>query len=325
MTRIVALICALLLTLSATAACGGNPPDLPPNSPRDVHRILTGDSATDFLTAITTHPWDDDGAAAGERFTWIGRDAASPNDDAAVRASQAAAAVADFLLAEHNDLMSVRAGFMGLTRTPAAQLNPALFRSFAVAVAPYLGRMVNGVDAEFAAVRDTVIHNPTALRNLLTVMMTDSEAANSLIQGANDAAGRLEDAATAAPPGSQDSVANLAAAGSLLGAAAGAAGQARTTGISPPVVDNAHNEMSIRIATVLVRVDPNPGTVSMYVRNGRLMTPADVEQQFGADELQAYYGTLTNYLTEKGFGEAIAAFENAFRTSSGETPQKPTA
>ncbi|MGV0791362.1 hypothetical protein [Mycolicibacterium sp. XJ1819] len=325
MTRFLALCCALLLTLSVAPGCGSPPPALPAENPTEVHRMLTGDSATDFLTQIATYPWEDDGAAAGARFTWIGRDAASTDGDAASRASQAAAALTDFLLAEHNDLMSVRAGFLGLTKVPAAQLNPLLFRSFAAALGPFLSRMVDGTDPEFASFRDGVTANPTALRNVLTVLVAGTEAAGTIVESANSAAGSLEDAAATAPPGSQDSVSDLAAAGSMLGAVAGAAQQARTTGISPPVLADALNDLTVRIATALVRADPNPGTVSQYVRNGRLMTPDDVERDFGSQELQAYYSTLASYLTEKGFGEALSEFEKSFRTGSGETPHRPTA
>lgn len=70
-----------------------------------------------------------------------------------------------------------------------------------------------------------------------------------------------------------------------------------------------------------VRTDPNPGTLSKYVRGGQLMAPPDVEREFTQDEMRTYFLSLRGYLTEKGLGEALDAFQGAFRASSGDTPQ----
>lgn len=315
------LLWPLLAVLVVITGCGSSPPTLPSDTSSAVSEVLTSDSGQEFLSDITTYEWDDDGDAAGARFDWIGGDASSAQGDAASQANQSAAVLADFLLSHDDDLMSVGSGFIGITKMPAAELNPLLIRSYAWALAPYLNRMVSGDDPAFESLRSTIVDDPAALRNMLSVIVADPEGARTLADAANAAAGILEDSAAAAPPDSDDSVADLRAAGMLLGAVAGAVTHTGTTDVPTQTFGEALNGLSVRIATTLVRTDPNPASLSKYIRNGQLMAPADVEREFTADELRSYFLSLRGYLSEKGLGDALSVFQSAFRASSGEAPK----
>jgi len=310
-TRTISILAALLIAVSA---CGSSPPELPPDSPSAMVEVLTGDTGNADLKKLTTYEWDDDGAAAGAQFTWIGQDA---DGAVAAQAAQAAAALAEFLIADHAALMAVGSGFLGLSKVPAAQLNPLLIRSYAAALAPFFGDLVGGQQQAFDTVRTQVLADPSALRNLLSVMVADPEAGRTAIEAVRLAAERYEDAAAAAPPESDESVADLTAAGSLLGAAFGAVKQAESD-IPTRTSGEALNDMAVRIASLLVRSDPNPAKVSTYVQNGALMTPDEVERTFSNAAMRTYFLDLQDYISTKGFGDGLSAFQDAFRATSNE-------
>ena len=169
-------------------------------------------------------------------------------------------------------------GFLGLSKVPAAQLNPLLIRSYATALAPHIGELVGGQQSAFDSLRTQVADDPLALRNLLSVFVADPEAGRTAVEAAHSAAEQYEDAAAAAPPGSDEAVADLRSAGSLLGAAYGAVKLAGSD-IPTPCSVGATNEMAVRVAAILVPSDPNPARVSKYVQDGRLMTPSEVENK----------------------------------------------
>ena len=158
--------------------------------------------------------------------------------------------------------------------------------------------------------------DPLALRNLLSVFVADPEAGRTIVAAAHAAAEKYEDAAAAAPPDSDESVADLKAAGSLLGAAYGAVKLAGSD-IPTPTSLGATNDMAVRVASILVPSDPNPAKVSKYVREGRLMTSAEVENEFSDTAMRTYFLDLQDYVSAKGFGDGLSAFRNAFISSSG--------
>ena len=202
---------------------------------------------------------------------------------------------------------------------PAAQLNPLLIRSYADALAPYVDQMVSGDDEPFGSLRSKVTEDPAGLRSLLAVLVADPDAGQTMARAADTASAGFEDDAASAPPDSDASVADLVAAGSLLGSVEGAVTHVGAAGVSTPTIGEALNDLSVRIAATLVRNDPNPATLSRYVRNGQLMAPADVEREFTQDEMRNYFLSLRSYLSEKGLGDGLDAFQDAFRAGSGET------
>jgi hypothetical protein len=282
--------------------------------------MLSGDGGSDALEKVTTYDWDDGGAAAGARFTWIGRDAASTDTATAAQAAQAAAALTGFLLSDYNGLMAVDSGFLGLSKVSAAQLNPELMRTYATALAPHLSELVGGKQSAFDPVRAKIAGDPSALRNLISLFVTDPEAGRVFVEAVQSAAELYESAAAGAPPGNGESVDALKAAGTLMGAAYGAVKLADSD-IPTPASGAAENEMAVRVAAILVPVDPNPAIVSKYVQDGRLMSPAEVESKFSNTAMRTYYLDMQNYIGTKGFEAGQNAFFTAFKDSSGVPPQ----
>ena len=309
MIRSIRFLVVLATALITVSACSTSTPELPPDSPSEMLSMLT--SGDDLLTKVTTHEWDDGGAAAGARFTWISQ---QDND-----ANQAAAALANFFISDHTKLAALDSGFLGLTKVSAAQLNPQLIRSYATALAPHLGELVGGRQTAFDSLRTQVADDPLALRNLLSVFVADPEAGRTAVEATHALAEQYEEAAAADPPDSDESVAALKAAGSLLGAAYGAVELANSD-IPTPSNGPADSEMAVRIAAILVPADPNPAIVSKYVRDGRLMSPAEVESKFSTSAMRTYYLDLQNYIGTKGFEDGQNAFFTAFKDSSGVPP-----
>ncbi|MBY0288001.1 MAG: hypothetical protein K2X52_12720 [Mycobacteriaceae bacterium] len=270
--------------------------------------MLTSDRGNDILDDVTTYDWDDDGAAAGARFTWIAGDDGPAN--------QGAATLAGYLISNHGKLSALDSGFLGLTKVPAAQLNPQLVRNYATAIAPHLGQLVGGRQSAFHSLRTQMADDPLGLRNLLTVFVADPEAGRTAVEATHAAAEQYEESAAAAPPDSDDSVAALRAAGSLLGAAYGAV-ELADSDIPTPSSGAATSEMAVRVASILVPADPNPAIVSKYVQDGRLMSPAEVENKFSDTAMRTYYLDVQNYIGTKGFESGNNAFFGAFKDSSG--------
>ena len=320
MTRSMRILSILTTVLIAVSACGTSRPELPPDSPSRMLSVLTSDGGDGDLKKVTTYDWDDDGAAPGTRFTWIGQDAASSDRNAASQATQAAAVLAEYLIANHNSLAALDSGFLGLSKVPATQLNPLLIRSYATALAPHIGELVGGQQSAFDSLRTQVADDPLTLRNLLSVFVADAEAGRIVVEATHSAAEQYEDAAAAAPPGSDEAVANLRSAGSLLGAAYGAVKLAGSD-IPTPTSGGATNGMAVRVAAILVPSDPNPAKVSNYVQAGRLMSPAEVEKQV-LEERDAYVFPRSAglYLHDQGSGDGLDGFFGAFMASSGVPP-----
>ena len=306
-TRILGIAMAMLIALSA---CATSAPELPPDSPSEMVDVLTSDTGDDILKKVTTYEWDDDGAEAAARFTWIGQ------DRDASQTTQAAAVIAEYLIANHNSLSGLDSGFLGLSKVSAAQLNPVLLRSYATALTPRIGELVGGQQNAFDALRTQVADDPLALRNLLSVFVADPEAGRTAVEATHSAAEQYEINAAAAPPDSDESAADLRAAGSLLGAAYGAVHLAGSDIPTPPIGEAA-NAMAVRVAAILVPADPNPAKVSQYVQGGRLMSPAEIESKFSNTAMRTYYLDLQDYISGKGFGDGISIFHNAFMASSG--------
>jgi hypothetical protein len=305
MIRLVGVFATALITV---CACDTSTPELPPDSPPKMLSALISDRGEDVLNNVTTYEWDDDGAAAGARFTWIGDDDGDANQGAAI--------LAEYLISNHGKLTALDSGFMGLTKVPATQLNPQLAHDYAIALAPHLGELVGGNQSAFDSLRTQVSDDPLTLRNLLSVFVADPESGRTAVEATQASAEQYEEAAAVAPPDSDESVAALRAAGSLLGAAYGAV-KLGGSDIPTPSSGPAISDMAVRVATILVPADPNPAIVSKYVQDGRLLSPAEVESKFSSTALRAYYLDLENYIGTKGFEDGHNAFFTAFKDSAG--------
>ena len=103
-----------------------------------------------------------------------------------------AAVIAEYLMANHDSLAAVDSGFLGLSKVPAAQLNPLLIRSYATALAPYMGELVGGQQSAFDSLRTQVADDPLALRNLMSVFVADPEAGRTAVEATHSAAEQYE-------------------------------------------------------------------------------------------------------------------------------------
>lgn len=308
MIRKIRILGGLAAAFIAVSACSTSVPELPPDSPSQMVNELTSAQGAHDLNSVTTYELNDDDAAAGARFTWIGQN----GDDA----NRAAAVLAEYLIRNHSKLTALDSGFLGLTKVSAAELNPQLVRDYATALAPHVGELVGGNESAFDSVRTQVADEPLTLRNLLSIFVADPEAGRTAIEATHASAEHYEEAAAAAPPDSDESVADLKAAGSLLGAAYGAVDLANSD-IPTPTSGEATSEMAVRVATIRVPADPNPAIVSKYVEGGKLMPPAEVESKYSSTAMRTYYLDLQNYIGTKGFEDGHNAFFAAFKDSAG--------
>jgi hypothetical protein len=138
MTRTVVRGCAIIAILAATLTACGSAPSLPADSsPPAMEALLTGTGGPTFLHDISTYGWSDGGAEAGQRFGWIGTDAASADSAAATQAGQSADVLAQFLADNYDDLMKLHHGFLGLSKETLGDRNPQLLRAYANALAPF--------------------------------------------------------------------------------------------------------------------------------------------------------------------------------------------
>jgi hypothetical protein len=103
----------------------------------------------------------------------------------------------------------------GLSKVPAAQLNPLLMRSYASALVPHLDEQVGKKQDAFDSLRARSADEPLALRNVLSVFVADPESGRTIVEAAHTADEHYEEAAAAAPPGSDESVTHLTAAGCI--------------------------------------------------------------------------------------------------------------
>lgn len=208
--------------------------------------------------------------------------------------------------------MTIRYGLFGLSKMNAAQRNPELIRSYASALAPFLGDLVSGDNEDFASIRQVVAEDPVALRELLAVLVGDSAAGQTILDAGRVAmAGWTDDAFEAWRAGADVKPA-LSSAGKLLGSISGAVELTGVAGVDAPESGGAMNEVVLRLATAMVPRDPDPAIVRQYLQGGKLLGPAAVSEKFGSDQMSSYYLTVEEYVSAKGFGWAMSGFVNDF-------------
>ena len=203
--------------------------------------MLTSDMGDDVLKKVTTYEWDDDGEPPGpihadrlemgRRFT-----------DNAGRSGNRRVPHGEPQLSGRLD-----SGFLGLSKVPAAQLSPLLMRSYATALAPHIGELVGGHRAPSTPSGRRWRTIRWRCEILVSVFVADPEAGRTAVEATHSAAEQYEIDAAAAPPDSDESVADLRAAGSLLGAAYGAVKLAGSDIPTPPVGE-ATNDVAVRVA-----------------------------------------------------------------------------
>lgn len=181
--RIASTIIGVLLLVVTLTACGQEP--TVPTDDAAMFTMVTGENGQDYLREISGQQWEDRGQEIGERFLWIGNDAASPDDAVARRSGEAAHALATFLATNKDSLSDLSAGIFGLQHRSLGELNPDLLRAYAFALVPFQGALVgdfNGTQG-FEPVGDA--HGDLSpARNIFTVVDTDTEAGNTFSEAA---------------------------------------------------------------------------------------------------------------------------------------------
>ncbi|MCG5432371.1 hypothetical protein LV457_08695 [Mycobacterium sp. MYCO198283] len=305
---------ATMLIAPVLAACAAStPPDLPgATDPTAVQRLLTSPDSASFLSGISTYAWPDDGARAGESFTWITRDAASGDDETATRAGESAHALATYA-AEHTDeLTSVRYGFLGLLRSSVGAVNPALVQAWAAALTPYQLAMVGDTQPAPGFTALDPSDSYAALRRVFGIVFTDKQAGDDFARSAYDQAMALVEVAAregcANPATAQAQRPRLWQAGALAGAVEGGAGQPDVADVERLNFAQADNRLVFTIATACVPLDPNPRPeVRRYITDGQLLPPDQIEPSKQAE----YYTWLKGYAVDRDID--TGAFSQGYR------------
>lgn len=108
-----------------------------------VHGLLTGHAPREGVTAdqvlgdLLHRHWDDDGAAMGMLFSWIGPDAKSSDPVVAARAGESATGLARYLGDHVADLLNLD----GPRTASVGQVNPKAIQQIGVALTPFIANM----------------------------------------------------------------------------------------------------------------------------------------------------------------------------------------
>jgi hypothetical protein len=301
MTVRIALAIAAILAL-VVGCTSRDEPELP--SSTDTFAIadrVTQPDGQAFLSEITSASWDDDGRRAAELFTWVPRDAQSPDRVAATRAGETAHAIASFLADERDKLAEVPA-------------NPALWQAFARSLVPYLGAMVGDgtgvVGFEPLDGPDSQMRRTTSL---FAAMAKHSEADRILTEAASARAHRYEaafaKAAVAEPLLADRGVAqrDLRYAARLRSVVATGAHLAypESEKFTPA---RAQTEVAYQVVSLTAR----PGDIHIedrFFSGGRLLSPSEIAEE----DWSIYDSQMTVYLaTSPRINEAIRQFGDTY-------------
>jgi hypothetical protein len=295
------------------AACGDSSPKVPSDtSPESVHALLTGPNGNQFLRDISTYKWGAGSGRVTELFTWIPRNATSPDVQKRTTAGETAHAIAGFLADRSNDLSGDKS--IGV-------VNPQLTQTYTDVVIPYLGAMV-GDDAGTSGFQplDGLDGPMPRTAAVFGVLRTDSTAGSRLADAVGRAADNYENqfadsAATNPTSGGADSNADLLRAARLLGLAS-AAGLHGSDGATFQPGD-AVADLQFRIAARSV-TGPNIDVPQQYFKSdGALMSPQDVRARAGEFGWEDYTGKLGAYLAKfPSLAAAVISFQHEFSTAA---------
>lgn len=300
-----AVTTVLTVVMLAMQGCGASAPALPSDkSPIVIHQLLTGQDSTEFLSSISTYPWDDDGVSAADLFSWIATDAASPDAPTAARAGEAAHALAMYLSDNEGALLGISSGFLNRDSITVGALNPALVDAYANALIPFQGLMVcdqrdpRGFEMLDAHCEASVL----AARPVFAVLSSDpagfTEFADAAQSRANEYLVRF---AANDPTGvNNPTPAALAYIGRLLGLTTAGALRLPNSSLHPPDIDAEIVEVKYVLADSFLARTPALGFAAKYVADGKLMSPEDVRDQFGEGGYYDYTRHLEVFLQEAG-------------------------
>lgn len=129
--------------------------------------LVTSDRGNDFIHDITTHAWQDKGAAAGSLFSWTNEEANGPNAEIATKTAHA---YANYVGVHGGELLNLP-GHHSL-----GEMDPKLVQSMAHGLLPYQSDMVGDNKHGFEPL-DQLGSNLHNTRSLFAVMDSNPEAA----------------------------------------------------------------------------------------------------------------------------------------------------
>lgn len=291
-------------TAVVTAACSPSTPALPTDtSPDKVAGQISGGEGTAFLRDITIHEWPDEGQRAGELLSWIPRDARSSNSPTAARSGTTAHALAAFLADHYTEVKD------------AGSTNPALIRSYAAALAPYLGAMVGDPSSTSGFDPLDRLGSPMQRTALVFAVIAGDGAANrEFTDAAKNRAAEYEqqfasyaaaDPSLSKPDPRRES---LAWAARLLGLVA-AGDQLSNPDSAVPLSFRPATDVQYEIVSRMVRRSDPRISPEYFNPDGILMSP----DQVGNDAWSLYDSQLANYLaTYPKLSDAITEFDSTY-------------
>jgi len=306
-------IAVLLLTILAwtMVSCGGGPPSLPADdSPASVHDVLTGTGGQDFLYEVSTYHWDDGGAAAAKLFEWIGTEATSTDPRVAGRAGESAHALASFLSNRGENLLDIKTGVFGLSRSTVGALNPSLLRAYGAALTPFQGAMVCDTRPVkgFDTLADPCEAAVSAAKPVFAALNTDPETASAF---ADAAYARMDRYLQLFVENDPASVSNpfpsaLSYVGRLLGLVTIGATH---SDVIPPTIEQESTQAGYLVAKALLVKDPSLRFPAKFLANGSVMSPLEVRQNLGVNGLDEYTRNLANFLSDNGNVEQLISHD----------------
>jgi hypothetical protein len=310
--KVAALV--VLLALGVTIGACSRAPALPTDDAATYQR-LTGSDGPQFLQQITSHEWDDGGAAVAARIAWIARDAQSGDDTAAQRAGKAAHAIATFLTENEAELSRLPAGWFGLTHRPAGELNPKLVRGYASALTPFLGALVGDVKniRGFSVIGDGI--DLSSARNIFAVIDSNTEAGNEFKDAAYQRVREyLRTYAEAIVRRNADNLVALQHAADLAGVVQGGQRKGGNASIETQTAQRWINWAGFEVAAALGARPGDPDIPDEYfMPDGTLKAP----DQVSANDLDGFATALENFTFNHGSPSLGSDFQRWYDAAAG--------
>lgn len=302
---------ALLLLITASLSGCSRAPALTPNDGA-MYEALTGTSGQEFLRRVSEHRWDDGGVYIAQRLMWIRESATSPDATAAMRAGQAAEAVATFLAESRGDLSKISTAWFGLEDRSVGQLNPELVRAYGAVLIPYQGAVV-GDSYGVRGFDDR--HVSGEARNVVAVLDTDSEAGNAFKDAAYERVHQyLRTYARAVNSSQTADLVTIRYAAELAGAVSG--GQ-QLSGNGALEARRGKYWINWALYEIAAANGARPGDPDIPLRffsaDGRLLSP----DQLANEDLEAFSTAAENYAFQHGAPTVGNDFDRWFDDAAG--------
>lgn len=306
----------------ALAACGTSAPALPSGS-SDMYRLVTSQDGDAFLRQISIFDWPDDGSQVAGDFAWISEDAASQNSVYAIRAGEAAFALASFLAENASELLHIPHGFLELDHSSIGELNGSLVEGYATALAPFMLGLAGNSErlAGFDGLAGNVGNNLVASRDIFSVIATDVNAGSIFVNHSYSVGLATVRNAAESICVKRSSIRSIGPesirdAAILAGLAASIGEQLSEGGIPVREVAQVMDDVVHAMASICIdaEVGPLSDQLNPYIEHGKLISPEVAVQRF--KYLESYYQSQRDYLASRGL--SLEAFTTTYRQARGD-------